>query len=61
MVIDSVNFPHDVHDVAEVFYDLLSDPTVHQTKAPLLVACNKQDMTLATPKDTIITLLEKEM
>ena len=61
LLIDSLNFPDEAHDIAELLYDLLSDPTYHRTKAPFLVACNKQDMALATPKDKIMTTLEKEM
>lgn len=61
MVIDSLNFPSEVHDVAELLYDLLSDPRYYRSKAPLLIACNKQDMALASTKDSIRTSLEKQM
>lgn len=62
LVIDSLNFSSQVHDVAELLYDLLSDPIYNRTKSPLLVACNKQDMApLASPKESIRTALEKEM
>ena len=61
LVLDSANFPSEAHDVAELLYDLLSDPNFNQSKSPLLVACNKQDLALAAPKDSIMTALEKEM
>ena len=61
MVIDSVNFVSERHDVAELLYDLLSDPALHKTRSPVLLACNKQDMALAESKDEIQEALEKEM
>ena len=61
MVIDSLNFLSQVHDVAELLYDLLSDRAYHKSRAPLLIACSKQDLALATPKDTILASLEKHM
>lgn len=61
VVIDSLNFSKEAHDVAELLYDLFSDAAYHRSRAPLLVACNKQDMALASPKDSIRTSLEKQM
>ena len=61
MVIDSLNFPSQAHDVSELLYDLLSDVTYYRTRAPLLIACNKHDMALAVPKESIMETLEKQM
>ena len=61
LVVDSVNFDKEVGDVAGLLYDLLSDPLVHKRKISLLVACNKQDLTLARRAEAITKHLEKEM
>lgn len=61
LVVDSVNFDKEVGDVAGLLYDLLSDPIVHKKKISLLVACNKQDLTLARRSEAISKHLEKEM
>lgn len=58
---DSVNFDKEVGDVAGLLYDLLSDPIIHKRKISLLIACNKQDLTLARKSEAITKRLEKEM
>ena len=58
---DSVNFDKEVGDVAGLIFDLLSDPLVHKRKIAILVACNKQDHTLARNSSAISKQLEKEM
>ena len=61
LVVDSVNFDKEVSDMAGLLYDLLSDPVIHKRKISLLVACNKQDLTLARRAEAITKHLEKEM
>ena len=61
LVVDSVNFDKEVSDVAGLLYDLLSDPVIHKRKISLLVACNKQDLTLARRAEAITKHLEKEL
>ena len=61
MVIDALNLTAEVHDVAELLYDLLSDPAIHRTKPHLLLACNKQDMSLALSTEAVCEALEEEM
>lgn len=60
-MIDSLSFHAQEHDIAELLYDLLSDPAYNRSKAPLLVACNKQDLALASPRETVEESLEKQM
>ena len=61
MVIDSDNFPSEVRGVAELVYDLLQEPVVVKGKAPVLMTCNKQDLSLAKNKMAVRKLLEEEM
>ena len=61
MVIDSLNFPSELHDLAELLYDLFSDHALHKARAPVLLACNKQDIALARNTSTIRQELEEEM
>ncbi len=61
LVVDSLNFSKEAHDMAELLYDLFSDAAYHRSKAPLLIACNKQDMALASRKENIMATLEKQM
>ena len=61
VVVDSDNFPHEVRNVAELLYDLLLERDVWRGRVPLLVACNKQDMSLARDSAAVRRQLEKEM
>ena len=61
VVIDSDNFPSEVRSVAELVYDLLLEPTILEGRAPVLMACNKQDLALAKDCATIQAQLEREM
>jgi len=61
VVIDSLNFQTEIHDLAELLYDLFSDYALHKARAPVLLACNKQDIALARNVTTIRQELEKEM
>jgi len=60
-LIDSVKFPKEIRDVAELMYDLLANRTMQKNKAAILVACNKQDQPTAKSCNVIKTQLEKEM
>lgn len=60
-LIDSVNFPREIRDVAEYMYDLLANRTMQKNKMSILVACNKQDLTTAKSNNVIKTQLEKEL
>lgn len=61
VVVDSVNFPREVRDVAEFLYGLLCDPVISQHCPPIMIVCNKQDQTLAKSPKVIQSQLEKEM
>ena len=61
MVIDSDNISGEVRGVAELLYDLLQEPAVVRGRAPLLMTCNKQDLSLAKEKMAVRELLEREM
>ena len=61
LVIDSVKFPQEVRNVAELTFDLLLDGAVRKGRVPLLVACNKQDLASARGCEAIRKQLEREM
>ena len=58
---DSDNFPSEVRGVSELVYDLLLEPVISRGTAPVLIACNKQDLPLAKDCAAIRTQLEQEM
>ncbi|XP_043115380.1 signal recognition particle receptor subunit beta [Puntigrus tetrazona] len=60
-VVDSSIFQKDVRDVAEFLYSILTDSTVAKNAPTLVVACNKQDITMAKSAKIIQQQLEKEM
>ncbi|XP_065267469.1 ovotransferrin-like [Emys orbicularis] len=60
-VVDSVVFQREVKDVAEFLYQVLTDCTVLKNALPLLIACNKQDITMAKSAKLIQQQLEKEL
>ncbi|KAL5014251.1 hypothetical protein ScPMuIL_008521 [Solemya velum] len=51
----------EIKEVAEFLYTVLSDSVISHNALPLLVACNKQDMTFSKGAKVIQTSLEKEM
>uniref|UniRef100_A0A914X1X7 Signal recognition particle receptor subunit beta n=2 Tax=Plectus sambesii TaxID=2011161 RepID=A0A914X1X7_9BILA len=55
-VVDSATFSKRAKDVAEFLYDVLYE----SKRVPLLVACNKQDQSIAKSAEAIKTTLEKE-
>ncbi|NXP24561.1 SRPRB protein, partial [Scytalopus superciliaris] len=60
-VVDSVAFQQEVKDVAEFLYQVLVDGTVLRNAPALLIACNKQDVTMAKSAKLIQQQLEKEL
>lgn len=60
-VVDSVNFPREVRDVAEIMYDILGDKYLLKSVSSILVVCNKQDLTMAKSQSVIKSQLEKEI
>ncbi|XP_062439087.1 ovotransferrin-like [Rhea pennata] len=60
-VVDSVAFQREVKDVAEFLYQVLVDSTILKNAPALLIACNKQDVTMAKSAKLIQQQLEKEL
>ncbi|XP_005094006.1 signal recognition particle receptor subunit beta [Aplysia californica] len=60
-VVDSGTLQKEVKEVAEYLYMLLSDRTVSSNAPPILILCNKQDLTLSKGAKVIRKQLEKEM
>ncbi|XP_028825761.1 signal recognition particle receptor subunit beta [Denticeps clupeoides] len=60
-VVDSGIFQKEVRDVAEFLYSLLTDGAISRNAPALLVACNKQDITMAKSAKLIQQQLEKEL
>ncbi|XP_056139156.1 signal recognition particle receptor subunit beta [Lampris incognitus] len=60
-VVDSALFQKEVRDVAEFLYFLLTDIVISRNAPALLVACNKQDITMAKSAKLIQQQLEKEL
>ncbi|CAM4558160.1 hypothetical protein PO909_002565 [Leuciscus waleckii] len=60
-VVDSSVFQKDVRDVAEFLYSILTDGTVAKNSPALVVACNKQDISMAKSAKLIQQQLEKEL
>ncbi|XP_061638344.1 signal recognition particle receptor subunit beta [Phyllopteryx taeniolatus] len=60
-VVDSAIFQKEVRDVAEFLYVLLTDAVLCRNAPTLLVACNKQDITMAKSAKLIQQQLEKEL
>ncbi|XP_074498269.1 signal recognition particle receptor subunit beta [Sebastes fasciatus] len=60
-VVDGAIFQKEVRDVAEFLYILLTDTVISRNAPALLVACNKQDITMAKSAKLIQQQLEKEL
>nr|AAH95560.1 Zgc:92746 protein [Danio rerio]AAI64607.1 Zgc:92746 protein [Danio rerio] len=60
-VVDSSTFQKDVRDVAEFLYSILTDSILAKNAPTLVVACNKQDITMAKSAKLIQQQLEKEL
>ncbi|CAG5116499.1 unnamed protein product [Candidula unifasciata] len=60
-VVDSGALQKEIKEVAEYLYTILSDRTVSSNTPPILILCNKQDLTLSKGAKVIRSQLEKEM
>ncbi|XP_063296983.1 signal recognition particle receptor subunit beta [Pelobates fuscus] len=60
-VVDSSAFQREVKEVAELLYQLLTDGAVLENTLPVLIACNKQDISMAKSAKLIQQQLEKEL
>ncbi|KAJ8256839.1 hypothetical protein COCON_G00189910 [Conger conger] len=60
-VVDSAIFQKEVRDVAELLYSLLTDSVIARNAPTILIACNKQDITMAKSAKLIQQQLEKEL
>ncbi|KAM3931738.1 signal recognition particle receptor subunit beta [Leptodactylus fuscus] len=60
-VVDSSAFQREVKEVAEFLYHILTDATLLRNTPPILVACNKQDVSMAKSAKLIQQQLEKEL
>ncbi|XP_056296857.1 signal recognition particle receptor subunit beta [Pseudoliparis swirei] len=60
-VVDAAVFQKEVRDVAEFLYILLTDAVISRNAPALLIACNKQDITMAKSAKLIQQQLEKEL
>ncbi|XP_070561820.1 signal recognition particle receptor subunit beta-like [Ptychodera flava] len=60
-VVDSATLQKEIKEVAECLYNVLSDNVISYNSPPILVACNKSDVTTAKSANIIKTQLEKEM
>jgi len=57
-VVDASTIKHQIRDAAEFLFKILSDPVMHSNRTPVLVACNKQDLSLSAKGASVI---EREM
>lgn len=60
-VVDSAAFQKEVREVAEFLYSILTDSVILRNAPPLLIACNKQDITMSKSAKLIQQQLEKEL
>lgn len=60
-VLDASTITKGIRDSTEFLFRILSDPLIHSSKTPVLVVCNKQDLTLAKGSTVIERELAKEI
>ncbi|XP_076451431.1 signal recognition particle receptor subunit beta-like [Babylonia areolata] len=60
-VVDGATVLKEIKEVAEYLYTVLTDSVISQNTPPVLIACNKQDLTLCKGAKVIQKMLEKEM
>jgi len=60
-VLDAATITKGIRDATEFLFRILSDPTIHSNRTPVLVICNKQDLTLAKGSSVIQRELSKEI
>ena len=60
-VLDASTITKGIRDATEFLFRILSDPCIHGNRIPILIACNKQDLTLAKGASVIERELAKEI
>jgi len=60
-VLDASTITKGIRDATEFLFKILSDPDIHSNKTPVLIVCNKQDLTLAKGSTVIERELAKEI
>merc|ERR1711862_760265 len=60
-VLDASTITKGIRDATEFLFRILSDPTIHSNKTPVLVICNKQDLDKAKGSSVIERELTKEI
>lgn len=60
-VVDSSSVQKDIKDIADYLYTVLSDSRISSICPPVLIVCNKQDLTFAKGAKVIQGQLEKEI
>ena len=58
---DASTITKGIRDATEFLFRILSDPNVHANRTPILIVCNKQDLTLAKGSSVIERELSKEI
>jgi len=53
-VIDASTIKQQIRDAAEFLFRILSDPVLNRNRTPVLVACNKQDVSLSAKGAAVI-------
>ena len=60
-ILDTSTISKQIRDATEFLFRILSDPTIHSKRTPVLVICNKQDMTMNKGASVIKRELAKEI
>ena len=60
-LLDASTISKQIRDATEFLFRILSDPTIHSNRTPILVICNKQDMTMNKGASVIERELAKEI
>ena len=60
-LLDASTISKRIQDATEFLFQILSDPTIHSNRTPVLVICNKQDMALNKSASVIERELVKEI
>jgi len=60
-VLDASTITKGIRDATEFLFRILSDPSIHGSRVPIMIVCNKQDLTLAKGASVIERELAKEI
>ena len=60
-LLDASTISKQIRDATEFLFQILSDPTINSNRTPVLVICNKQDMTMNKGASVIERELAKEI